>query len=58
MLPCNTLDMVVHPASIRLRCRPLHANHRLKAAFGYVPQKTSAEVFDHYLAARRRRSPP
>jgi len=31
-------------------------NRRLKEVFGYVPQKTSAEVFEFYLAARARRS--
>jgi UDP-glucose 4-epimerase len=39
-----------------LRYRPVLDNCRLKEAFGYVPQKTSAEVFAFYLAARARRS--
>ncbi len=39
-----------------LRYRPVLANHRLKNEFGYVPKKTSAEVFEFYLAARARRS--
>jgi UDP-glucose 4-epimerase len=38
-----------------LRYRPVLDNRRLKEAFGYVPQKTSAEVFEFYLAARARR---
>jgi len=39
-----------------LRYRPVLDNRRLKQVFGYVPQKTSAEVFEFYLAARARRS--
>jgi UDP-glucose 4-epimerase len=38
-----------------LRYRPVLANRRLKEVFGYVPRKTSAEVFEFYLAARARR---
>lgn len=38
-----------------LRYRPVLDNSRLKEVFGYVPQKTSAEVFEFYLAARERR---
>jgi UDP-glucose 4-epimerase len=38
-----------------LRYRPVLANRRLKETFGYVPRKTSAEVFELYLAARERR---
>ncbi|MGP1677249.1 MAG: epimerase, partial [Burkholderiales bacterium] len=38
-----------------LRYRPLLANRRLKEVFGYVPQKTTSEVFEFYLAARSRR---
>lgn len=38
-----------------LRYRPVLDNRRLKQVFGYVPQKTSAEVFEFYLAARKRR---
>lgn len=41
-----------------LRYRPVLANRRLKEQFGYVPRKTSAEVFEFYLAARARRSVP
>ena len=40
-----------------LRYRPVLDNRRLKEVFGYVPQKTSAEVFEFYLAARARRNP-
>ncbi len=39
-----------------LRYRPVLDNRRLKEVFGYVPQKTSAEVFEFYRAARARRS--
>ncbi len=39
-----------------LRYRPVLANRRLKEEFGYVPNKTSAEVFEFYLAARVRRN--
>jgi UDP-glucose 4-epimerase len=39
-----------------LRYRPVLTNRRLKEVFGYVPQKTSAEVFEFYLAARARRA--
>ena len=38
-----------------LRYRPVLDNRRLKEVFGYVPRKTSAEVFEFYLAARERR---
>ena len=38
-----------------LRYRPVLANRRLKEQFGYVPRKTTAEVFEFYLAARARR---
>jgi len=38
-----------------LRYRPVLANEKLKQEFGYVPQKTSAEVFEFYLAARTHR---
>jgi len=41
-----------------LRYRPVLDNRRLKEVFGYVPQKTSAEVFEFYLAARAHRSAP
>ena len=39
-----------------LRYRPVLDNRKLKQVFGYVPQKTSAEVFEFYLATRARRS--
>ena len=35
-----------------LRYRPVLANRRLKEEFGYVPRKTSAEVFEFWRAAR------
>ena len=38
-----------------LRYRPVLDNRRLKEGFGYVPRKTSTEVFEFYLAARARR---
>jgi UDP-glucose 4-epimerase len=38
-----------------LRYRPVLDNTRLKSEFGYVPQLTSAQVFDLYLNARRNR---
>ncbi|MBE0622610.1 MAG: SDR family oxidoreductase [Burkholderiales bacterium] len=38
-----------------LRYRPVLSNRRLKEVFGYVPKKSSAEVFEFYLAARPRR---
>lgn len=38
-----------------LRYRPVLDNTRLKAEFGFVPQLTSAQVFDLYLKARRGR---
>jgi UDP-glucose 4-epimerase len=45
------------PEQLRfLRYRPVLANARLKTVFGYVPRKTSAEVFDFWWAARRARS--
>ena len=45
------------PEQLRfLRYRPVLANARLKAVFGYAPRKTSAEVFDFWWAARRARS--
>ncbi len=37
-----------------LRHRPVLSNRRLKAEFGYVPRKTTPEVFELFLAARRR----
>jgi UDP-glucose 4-epimerase len=38
-----------------LRYRPVLANERLKHEFGYVPQRTSDEVFDGWLAAHPQR---
>lgn len=38
-----------------LRYRPVLDNRRLKQEFGYVPRKTTAEVFEFYLEARARR---
>ncbi len=35
-----------------LRYRPVLSNRRLKEEFGYVPQKTSAEVFQYFLEER------
>jgi UDP-glucose 4-epimerase len=35
-----------------LRYRPVLSNRRLKEEFGYIPQKTSGEVFDYYIEAR------
>lgn len=37
-----------------LRYRPVLDNMKLKTEFGYVPEKTSREVFEFYVAARRR----
>jgi UDP-glucose 4-epimerase len=43
------------PEQLRfLRYRPVLDNRRLKQDFGYIPRKTSAEVFDVWWAARRR----
>lgn len=36
-----------------LRYRPVLSNKRLKEEFGYTPQKTTREVFEYYLKARR-----
>ena len=38
-----------------LRYRPVLDNRRLKQEFGYVPRKTSSEVFDFWLASRKAR---
>lgn len=35
-----------------LRYRPVLANRRLKEEFGYIPRKTSREVFEYYLESR------
>jgi UDP-glucose 4-epimerase len=36
-----------------LRYRPVLDNRALKETFGYVPAKTSAEVFEYWLSARK-----
>lgn len=36
-----------------LRYRPVLSNRRLKEEFGYVPQKTTREVFELFLESRR-----
>jgi UDP-glucose 4-epimerase len=42
------------PEQVRfLMHRPVLANRRLKEELGYVPRKTTREVFDLFLAARR-----
>lgn len=42
------------PEQVRfLRYRPVLDNRRLKEVFGYIPQKTTRQVFDHYLESRR-----
>jgi len=41
------------PEQVRfLRYRPVLANRRLKEVFGYIPQKTTRQVFDHFLESR------
>jgi UDP-glucose 4-epimerase len=37
-----------------LRYRPVLANRRLKEEFGYVPRKTTREVFEEFVTARAR----
>jgi len=39
-----------------LRYRPVLDNRRLKQEFGYVPRKTSSEVFDFWQASRNARA--
>jgi UDP-glucose 4-epimerase len=39
-----------------LRYRPVLSNRRLKEELGYVPQKTTGEVFEYYLEHRGRKS--
>ena len=34
-----------------LRCRPVLSNRMLKEVFGYIPQKTTGQVFECYLKA-------
>jgi len=42
------------PEQVRfLRFRPVLSNRRLKTEFGYIPQKTTREVFEYYLESRR-----
>jgi len=36
-----------------LRYRPVLSNRRLKERFGYIPMKTTAEVFQYFLKCRR-----
>ncbi len=43
------------PEQVRfLRYRPVLSNRRLKEEFGFTPRKTSRQVFDFYLAQRRK----
>ena len=47
------------PEQLRfLRYRPVLDNRRLKEEFGYLPRKTSAEVFAFWWAARQARGRP
>ena len=39
-----------------LRYRPVLSNRRLKQEFGYVPKKTTREVFEYYMAERGKRN--
>ncbi|MEK7727675.1 MAG: SDR family oxidoreductase [candidate division KSB1 bacterium] len=41
-----------------LRYRPVLDNTKLKIEFGYVPQKTSREVFEFFVAARQGQNMP
>lgn len=44
------------PAQVNfLRYRPVLDNARLKAEFGYTPQKTSREVFEYFIEHARKR---
>lgn len=38
-----------------LRYRPVLSNDKLKNDFGYIPQKTSLEVFEHYMWSRMKK---
>jgi UDP-glucose 4-epimerase len=38
-----------------LRYRPVLANRRLKSELGYLPRKSTPEVFEAFVAARRAR---
>lgn len=45
------------PEQVRfLRYRPVLSNRRLKEEFGYVPRKSTREVFEYYLEQRRHAS--
>ena len=47
------------PEQVRfLQYRPVLDNGRLKRVFGYVPEMTSSEAFDVYLANRQKVFPP
>ena len=47
------------PAQVNfLRYRPVLANRRLKEEFGYVPRKTSEQVFRFYMAGQQPRKQP
>lgn len=37
-----------------LRYRPVLSNRRLKEEFGYIPAKTSEQVFDYFLSVRQK----
>jgi UDP-glucose 4-epimerase len=41
-----------------LRYRPVLLNTALKTRFGYTPQKTSAQAFEAFVAARTQQSRP
>jgi UDP-glucose 4-epimerase len=48
------LGKPVSPAQVDfLRYRPVLSNRRLKEEFGYIPQKTTAEVFDYFIEQAR-----
>lgn len=40
-----------------LRYRPVLSNQKLKQEFGYVPMKTSLEVFEYYMTSRIKEQP-
>ena len=45
------------PAQVNfLRYRPVLANRRLKEDFGYIPRKTSEQVFRFYIAGQQQRN--
>lgn len=39
-----------------LRYRPVLSNEKLKEAFGFIPEKTSLEVFEYYMRSRCKQS--